>query len=309
VKTIPNGSGAYFYFGLFDSDDLDSDDSLGDHWQFASGFVNRISLLNSNNSPYYPGNPIQTACGDPVEGLGSTGNFRVTYRIWFSDTDGAAAPTTVFHRDNGVPSSTNDDSVLEFEWSAGSDPHSGISGYRFWLWDATLAAYVFFNQAAPLDRTLFICPSGCDFAYTPQVNHEYWFRVQSVNGAFPTLTTSTGAAATGGAQSAWVTVFNSVVGVGDPPARLHLARPVPNPSTGETTLSYELPAAGPVRLEILDLQGRRVRTLAAGDGDPGTHRLEWDGRDDAGQAVDSGVFWLRLSAGGARRTERLVIAR
>lgn len=308
TKVLPDGAGAYFYFGLFDADDLDEDDSLGDHWLLADGFRS-ATASNTNSSPYYPAHSLATVCGDPVEGIGSTSNYQVTYRIWFEDTDGPPAPDGVVHRDNGVVTNTNDDSRLDFEWNAAVDPHSGTSEYRFSLYDETVGGFVFDYQVAPVDRTLSLCPVGCDRTYTPVVNHTYWFRVHALNGDYPTLTTSTGVSTITQTPSVWIVVNNIVVGVDGAPAGLNLSRPVPNPSSGETAVNYELAAAGPVRLEVLDLQGRRVRSLVDGIGEAGPHRLDWDGRDESGRPVDSGVFWLRLSAGSERRSQRLVIAR
>jgi len=49
-----------------------------------------------------------------------------------------------------------------------------------------------------------------------------------------------------------------------------------------------------VRLEVFDLRGRRVRTLKREVQDPGFYQLVWDGMSDEGQAVASGVFFVRL---------------
>jgi hypothetical protein len=89
-----------------------------------------------------------------------------------------------------------------------------------------------------------------------------------------------------------------------PPAALRLHALFPNPARTRATLRYELPAATPVRVEIFDLLGRRVETFEAGHRPAG--RVE--------QVVDvgrlaSGMYFLRLVAGSAVRTERLVVNR
>ncbi len=54
----------------------------------------------------------------------------------------------------------------------------------------------------------------------------------------------------------------------------------PNPFNPQTTIRYELPAALPVDLQVYDLRGRLVRTLASGRIErAGEHRIQWDGRD------------------------------
>ena len=85
---------------------------------------------------------------------------------------------------------------------------------------------------------------------------------------------------------------------------------MPNPFTPVTTFAYALAAAGPVRLEIYDSAGRRVATLADGrEVAAGRHSVDWDGRDDLGGALPGGVYFARIHAAGASRTQKLLIAR
>jgi hypothetical protein len=76
---------------------------------------------------------------------------------------------------------------------------------------------------------------------------------------------------------------------------LHAARP--NPTRDETRIGYELPRATRVRLSVFDVTGRRVRTLVDGLEAGGRRTVSWDGRDGAGRAVPSGVYFYRLQAG------------
>jgi agmatine/peptidylarginine deiminase len=75
-------------------------------------------------------------------------------------------------------------------------------------------------------------------------------------------------------------------------------RAFPNPFTESTRFSFELRFPEDVRLEVIDVAGRRVRTLAAGALPGGPHVFEWDGRDDAGRSVAAGVYYFRLRAAG-----------
>ncbi len=84
----------------------------------------------------------------------------------------------------------------------------------------------------------------------------------------------------------------------------------PNPFNPRTLLRFASPAAGRVRLEIVDLAGRRVRTLVAGDLPAGEHAVAWDGRDDRGRSLPSGLYLARLSGPGAAQASRkLTLAR
>ncbi len=77
--------------------------------------------------------------------------------------------------------------------------------------------------------------------------------------------------------------------------RLGLARP--NPTTGATTIPFELSRSAAVDLSIYDPTGRKVRTLLHSTMDAGSHQLDWDGSDAAGRSVPAGVYYYRLRAG------------
>jgi hypothetical protein len=83
----------------------------------------------------------------------------------------------------------------------------------------------------------------------------------------------------------------------------------PNPFNPMTQLRYRLPAAGPVRLAVYDAAGRRVRVLVAGERVAGEHPVSWDGRDDGGRELPSGLYLCELRAGGQRAVRKLVLAR
>ena len=77
-----------------------------------------------------------------------------------------------------------------------------------------------------------------------------------------------------------------------------LAAPWPNPARVEAELFFALPAAGPASLRIYDAQGRVVRDLVRGERPAGRQSARWNGRDQAGRAVGSGIYFARLSAAG-----------
>lgn len=90
---------------------------------------------------------------------------------------------------------------------------------------------------------------------------------------------------------------------------LMLAPPRPMPFSREVMISYNLPQEEHVQMRVFDVSGRLVRTLAVGSASAGTHFVLWDGTDDGGSAISAGVYLLRLEAGGAVRTRRLVSVR
>jgi len=91
---------------------------------------------------------------------------------------------------------------------------------------------------------------------------------------------------------------------------LSLGQNHPNPFNPQTVIPYELPAsarAQRVRLWILDISGRIVRTLVDEDQSGGSHRAQWQGKDDRGESVSSGVYFYVLDVGGQRLTKKLVL--
>lgn len=74
----------------------------------------------------------------------------------------------------------------------------------------------------------------------------------------------------------------------------------PNPSAAGAAAVFDLPAARPVRVRVLDVGGRLVRTLAAGRREAGRHAVHWDGADDAGARAPAGLYWFEVTAGTDR---------
>ena len=91
---------------------------------------------------------------------------------------------------------------------------------------------------------------------------------------------------------------------------LALHRISPNPLSGPTEIVFELPAAeNEVTLALFDVTGRQVRTLILSYSAQGPGAVHWDGRDDAGRAVPTGIYHCRLRAGQEELTRRVVVIR
>jgi flagellar hook assembly protein FlgD len=93
------------------------------------------------------------------------------------------------------------------------------------------------------------------------------------------------------------------------PARVALGVNRPNPFNPATVIPFELPAEGHVVLEIYDVRGRLVRRLLAERLPAGFHAVTWDGRDQVGHGVASGVYISMLRAGGAEITRKMTLLR
>jgi hypothetical protein len=78
----------------------------------------------------------------------------------------------------------------------------------------------------------------------------------------------------------------------------------PNPFTASTRIGFTLPQGGRVKLNVYDVAGRRMRTLADHELPAGRHDLVWDGRDDGGRRVAAGNYRYRLELPGGRGMTR-----
>jgi photosystem II stability/assembly factor-like uncharacterized protein len=91
------------------------------------------------------------------------------------------------------------------------------------------------------------------------------------------------------------------------PAEFSLLQNYPNPFNPSTVIRYEIPKPAQVKLAIYNLLGEKVRTLVEAKQSAGVQQATWDGRDEHGQRVNSGVYLYRLQAGEFIMTERLLL--
>jgi len=91
-----------------------------------------------------------------------------------------------------------------------------------------------------------------------------------------------------------------------PPLQFMLHQNRPNPFAEETRIGFDLPMRSRVKLEVFDLAGRRVATLAEGEYEPGRHSVMWDRRGASGR-VPAGVYTCRYTAGGQELRRQMVV--
>jgi hypothetical protein len=91
------------------------------------------------------------------------------------------------------------------------------------------------------------------------------------------------------------------------PKTFALAQNYPNPFNPSTEMAYDLPKPGNVRFEIFNILGQNVKTLVDEYQDAGTYRVTWDGDDNYGSSVASGVYFYRVSAGEFKDIKKMVL--
>ena len=103
--------------------------------------------------------------------------------------------------------------------------------------------------------------------------------------------------------------YENPVSLGAVPSMTRLVGNVPNPFNPTTEIRFELSKRTAVNLEVYNVSGQRVRTLVDESRSAGTHAVTWDGRDDNGSSVSSGVYFYRLRAGDFSESRRMTLIR
>ena len=91
------------------------------------------------------------------------------------------------------------------------------------------------------------------------------------------------------------------------PAEFALSKNYPNPFNAQTTIRFSLAAPGEVTMSVFDLLGRRIRVLQSGFLSSGAHSIVWDGVNESGKIVSSGIYFYRLESPEGSRTMRMLL--
>ncbi|MCB2204510.1 Omp28-related outer membrane protein [bacterium] len=89
------------------------------------------------------------------------------------------------------------------------------------------------------------------------------------------------------------------------PTETRLLPNYPNPFNPATTVAVEMAQEGPMTVEVYDMLGRRISTLADGNYSAGLHTFEWNGTDEQGVAVESGIYFARFTTAGFTQTRQM----
>jgi hypothetical protein len=95
----------------------------------------------------------------------------------------------------------------------------------------------------------------------------------------------------------------------DAPSVYRLAQNYPNPFNPMTTIKFDMKEKGLVALKIYDVAGRLVRTLVDEARDAGAYTIRWDGRNNIGAEVASGIYFYKMETAGFLATKKLVLLR
>lgn len=226
----------------------------------------------------------------------SVANPRTAFMVEARWTGGMAfwdsAPDSGYSVDNLAPAAP---AQLAAQWYSGTsvlhwlpNTESDLYGYR--VYRGTTSTFT----PSPGNRIA----SPPDTGYVDAAGAAYWYKVSAVD--------------IHGNESPFATVLpQGVTGLppGEGAPRLALAVASENPFRGDAVLRFDLTRSGPVRLALYDAAGRLVREVAVGPFAAGEWLRDWDGRDRAGRAAPSGLYFVRLEAEGHRIMRKLALLR
>jgi hypothetical protein len=101
----------------------------------------------------------------------------------------------------------------------------------------------------------------------------------------------------------------AITGVPEVPSSFFITQNAPNPFNPATTIRFHLPVPGDTELAVYNLNGQRIRTLVSGHQVGGDHEAVWQGNDDAGRLMPSGVYVARLRAGQYTDSQKLTLVK
>ena len=91
------------------------------------------------------------------------------------------------------------------------------------------------------------------------------------------------------------------------PTEFSLLQNFPNPFNPTTSFDYSVSRQSFVSIKIYDLLGQEVRTLVSDEKSVGVHKAEWDGKDNVGREVPSGMYLYQMIAGNFSETKKMML--
>jgi hypothetical protein len=168
------------------------------------------------------------------------------------------------------------------------------------------------NQEYPDAINAYDAPAHVIFKYTAAQNGAIAadtgvYRVVYLGFGFEAISTAANRALLMQRAINWL--VPDLTGVPEEPAAfaLRLEQNLPNPFNPKTTIRFALPSAGEATLRIFDASGRRVATLVEGPQAAGPQEIVWEGRDDSGNALPTGMYFYRLQHAGGEQTRKMLL--
>ena len=111
--------------------------------------------------------------------------------------------------------------------------------------------------------------------------------------------------------SVWTTTINDSIlsyipKISKSPTQFNLSQNYPNPFNATTNIEYNLPHSLYVHLSIYNLKGEKIKTLVNQEMNSGSHNVYWDGTNNFGSSVSSGLYLYSLNTNNFQSTKKLL---
>jgi hypothetical protein len=91
------------------------------------------------------------------------------------------------------------------------------------------------------------------------------------------------------------------------PEEFNVSQNYPNPFNPSTTIKYAIPQQSFVTIKVYDIVGREVKTLVNTERSPGIYSVQWDGNNNFGSKVTSGIYLYRVVAGNFTQVKKMIL--
>lgn len=257
------------------------DGSWSDPFSFASG-----SAYNQKISPN--GNDVYVTWYEDVSGV---------YRLKLRQRD--FAPLAPSGLTRSIVNSPNNNPRID--WSA--NPEADLDEYEVWKKKGSGN----WNVLVTTPNTYYIDTGETGVSLNPQANNvEILYKLKAVDlqenksDFSETITFNQ----SGGSQDK---IAQNPAAQGPLPNEFTLYQNHPNPFNPITIIQFALPESREVEIAVYNLSGQKIAVLASGVMEAGIHQLQWDGKDQQGNPVSSGVYLYQLNAGNQRLVKKMML--
>jgi hypothetical protein len=230
-----------------------------------------------------------------VDDEGLTSPWSAVQNFWVNAIDEAPRPFALYRPAN---SSTVTADSITFAWASTNDVDPNDK-FSFTLEYSTSSSFAENVVSVPnlTDSSIAIDLKG-------MAKTAYYWRVKAVDSdGLVTWGSNSGSAP-------WQFQFNPTLVIAsetNTPKEFSLSQNHPNPFNPETIIEYQLPISCHVAITIYNTLGQEIRTLIHGEQQAGYHQLVWDGRDNSGKQVGSGIYLYQMRAGEFGALKKMVL--
>ncbi len=276
-----------------------------------------ISGIVTANGGDNRGIRIQASTGQSITTTDNTGNYRlaglapgsidIVYSKtgWFPQTvTGISISANAYTAQSNIaleqcPIPTNlaaSDSLddrIHLTWTAVS--HADLAGYDIYRsrWERGIYAKI---NSAPVVNNFYSDTTVSD-------SNAYWYYIVATYSGTGYQAQSLGSAK----EAGYLRHGSGIDSENELPTQFALAQNYPNPFNAQTIINYSLPISGKVTLDIFNVLGQKVVTLIDGYQEAGYKSVIWNGRDNKGQAISSGVYFYRLATPEKNITKQMLM--